>query len=477
MSLKRKVLTGVKWVALANIFQQIISLVGLVIFAKLLSPHDFGTFSILMVFIGFLAIFSELGTSAAVIHIKNPSQKLLSSIFYFNLSIGLFLAALLALSSGAIASYFDNPTLAPMLLVVSLNFIIISFEIVPKTLLQKDMNFKYLSLINSMTILTGLVVGLVAAYKGLGAYSLVLQFMVNSVLNVGFIWYFSTWRPSWYFALADIKQIWGYTSHLSVFTIINYFSKNADNFLIGKYLSSSALGVYSLGYRIMLYPLQNISITLMRVLFPAFSSIQDDNIAFKKAYTRVIFFIALITFPIMTGLMATAPLLVDVVFGDKWEGLGLLLVILAPSGLLRSVYATVGTIFMAKGSTDIQLKIGAFNALLTVLGFIIGLQWGIHGVALAYLVVNIIMLYPIFSISWKQIELGFMEGMRVLFPLFSIAAIMGLSIYLLDFTILIHLESKLLRLIALVSIGIGIYLSLIHIKYGGIKKLIGEMRG
>jgi len=476
VNLKQKVFNGVKWVAFANIFQQLVSLIGLVIFAKLLTPDDFGTFSILMVFIGFLAIFSELGTSAALIHIKEPTDELLSSIFYFNLFVGTSLAFLLAFSSDYIANYFSNSELATLLWIVSFNFIIISFTIVQRTLLQKDMNFKYLSLITSFTILIGLIVGLIAAYRGMGTYSLVLQFMVNSLLDMIMLWYFSIWRPKLFFSLSEIKKIWGYTSNLSLFTIINYFSKNADNFLIGKYLSSSALGVYSLGYRIMLYPLQNISTTLMRVLFPAFSTLQDDNNKFKKSYLKVIFTIALVTFPIMIGLMVTAPLLVDVIFGKKWQGLGLLLVILAPSGLLRSIYATVGTIFMAKGSTDVQLRIGIVNALLTVAGFIIGLQWGIHGIAWTYLIVNLIMLYPIFLISWKEIELEFMEGMRTLLPVLRHAIVMGIITYLLGLVFSLFIESNYIRLIMMIVSGIGSYLFILHLHYGSLKILIQKIK-
>ena len=111
MSLKIKVFTGVKWVALANIFQQILSFGSIIIFAKLLSLDDFGAFSILMIFTGFLAIFSDMGTSAALIHEEKPSNQLLSSIFYFNLFIGATLAGSLILFASSIATYFENAQL------------------------------------------------------------------------------------------------------------------------------------------------------------------------------------------------------------------------------------------------------------------------------------------------------------------------------------------------------------------------------
>ncbi len=476
MPLKKKVFTGVKWVALANIFQQILSLVSIVIFAKLLSPDDFGTFSILMVFTGFLAIFSDMGTSAALIHIVKPSEKLLSSIFFLNLFIGAVLAVGLILLSSTIAVYFEKPQLEVLLQIISLNFVIVSFGIVQRTLLQKSIEFKHLSLINSLALLVGLISGLIAAYNGFGIYSLIIQMIITSLLGTGLIWYYASWRPQWYFSLDEIKKIWKYTSNLSVFTIINYFSKNADNFLIGKYLSMSALGVYSIAYRIMLYPLQNISKILMRVLFPAFSKLQNDDDKFRKVYLRVIFYISLVAFPIMSGLVATADILVDVLFGNKWEGLAMLIIILAPSGMIRSVFTTVGTIFMAKGNTDTQLKLGTVNAILTVLGFIIGLNWGVNGVALSYLIVNLIMFYPTFKISWGQIELSVKDGLAEIAPIFAISILMALGVYFSDFLLFNTIENQFFRLFLMIILGISLYIIMLKIRYGSIKVLLNELK-
>ena len=453
MSLKHKVLTGVKWVAIANVFTQILSVVSIIIFARLLSPDDFGTFAILMIFIGFLGIFSDMGTSAALIHIKNPSNSLLSSIFYFNIFIGFSLAVILMLLSESIATFFDNPQIRNMLYVISFNFIIVSFGVVQKAILQKNMNFKNLSLIQSVAMFLGVFIGILSAFSGLGVYSLIIQTLTTSIIGTILIWLYTSWRPEWIFSLKEIKQIWSYTANLSAFEFINYFATNADNFLIGKYLSTASLGVYSLAYKIMLYPLQNISRILMKVLFPAFSQLQDDNQAFKNAYLRVIFYISLITFPMMTGLMATNEILVDVLFGDKWQGLALLLLILAPSGMLRSIYTTVGIIFMAKGNTAMQFKLGTVNAILTVLGFIIGLKWGVIGIALSYLIVNLIMFYPIFHISWGQIELNILDGLRKISPIFFISVFMGLFVYMIDYVLFYQINNMLIRLILMILSG------------------------
>jgi len=476
MALKKKVLNGVKWVALANIFGQILSLVSIVIFARLLSPDDFGTFAILMIFIGFLGIFSDMGTTAALIHIQKPSNLLLSSVFYFNLFIGIILTVAMILLSSPIATFFNNPQIIDMLQIISLNFIIVSFGVVQKALLQKRIDFKHLSLIQSVAMFIGIFIGISSALFGLGVYSLIIQTLVSSIIATVMIWFYAEWRPEWNFSLNEIKKIWKYTSNLSVFEFINYFSMNADNFLIGKFLTSSALGVYSIAYKIMLYPLQNISRILMRVLFPAFSTLQNDNQKFKKVYLRVIFFISLVSFPLMAGLIATSNVLVDVLFGDKWEGLAILLIILAPSGMMRSVFTTVGSIYMAKGNTDTQLKLGTVNAILTVIGFIVGLNWGVNGVAFSYLIVNLIMMYPIFYISWKQIELHVYEGISEITPVFIISVLMGLGVYFSVLLLFHTIETQLIRLILMIIVGLLLYLLMLRLRYGNLRSLINELR-
>ncbi|MEA3456067.1 MAG: MOP flippase family protein [Campylobacterota bacterium] len=476
MSLKAKVLSGTKWVAFANLFKQLLQVLSLIVFARLLTPDDFGLFAILMIFVNFLLMFTDMGTASALIHIKNPSQKLLSSVFFFNLFVGVALCLLLMLLSGPIALFFENPPLKELLGLISLNFVIVSLGIVQKARYEKELDFKNLTLIESASVLIGIMAGIVAAFKGLGVYSLVIQTLTTSILAVMMIWIIAKWRPLLYFSLSDIKSIWGYTANLTTFNFVNYFARNADNFLIGKFLSSSALGVYSLAYSIMLYPLQNISRVLLRILFPAFSHIQDDNEKFKKAYLRTIFFIALVSFPIMTGLIVTAETLVSLLFGDKWENLAVILMILAPVGILQSIGTTNGSIYMAKGNTRLLLKVGIWSTIVTILFFVGGIFFGVEGVALSYLLSNLILFYPVFKVSWGQIELSVSEGVRTLMPLLIISSLMGLGVWLIEKVLQPFALSPLSLLAVMVFGGILLYLGMIRVKYGKFTILLRELK-
>lgn len=476
MSLKQKVFTGTKWVALANIFRQILQMISLIVFARLLSPDDFGMFAILMIFVGFLTMFTDMGTSAALIHIKNPSDKLLSSVFYLNLLIGLMLSVFLILMSNPVALFFEIPKIEVLLEIISLTFIISSFGVVQKTLYEKHLNFKTITIIEMFAAVSSVIIGISAAFYGLGVLSLILQTLSYNILLVILLWIYSDWRPMYYFAQDDIKHIWQFTKNLSLFNIVNYFARNADNFLIGKFLGSSALGVYSVAYKIMLYPLQNISRTLLRILFPAFSHIQDDNKKFQKVYLRVIFFIALVTFPLMIGLMSTADILVPVLFGDKWKNLHILLIILSPIGMIQSIVTTTGSIYMAKGNTKTLMKIGFISSTVTVLFFILGLPFGVEGVAFSYLLSNLIMLYPVLKISWGQIELSVKQGIVKVLPILIISILMGIGVVLVGKIIDSIFSYDLLKLVIMISSGVLIYYILIIWKYGNVKTLLSELK-
>lgn len=476
MTLKLKVLSGVKWTVSANIIKQVMNLVSIVILARLLTPDDFGVFAILMIFIGFLGMFVEMGSSAAIIHMDKISDKLLSSIFYFNVFSGVLFCILLFVLSGPISVFFENPEIEELLKWLSFTFVIGSFSGVQKALFSKKLEFKTISIIGTVTTFSSLAIGIVAAINGFGVYSLIIRTMADTILLTTLTWYISSWKPGLMFSLEELKKVFHFATNLTGYTFINYFSKNADNFLIGKFLGSSNLGVYNMAYNIMLYPLQNISHVFMKVLFPAFSLIKDDNEKFKRGYLRVIFFVALVSFPLMTGLMATSEIFVSVVFGEKWHNLAIILLIMAPIGMIQSIAGTTGSLYLAKGNVKTLFKIGSLNAIVAVVSFIVGIPFGIEGVALSYLVANIIMLYPVLTIAWRQIDLGIKEGLSEIYPILLFSTIMGVAVAFLGKNFEDIIEGQIVRLIAMVLSGIIIYLILLRIKYGNLIDMFNEIR-
>ena len=168
------------------------------------------------------------------------------------------------------------------------------------------------------------------------------------------------------------------------FNVVNYFARNIDKLLIGKFLGDQALGYYTLAYKIMLYPLQSISWVIGKVMFPAFSKIQHDLEKVRTAYLKMVKAISLVTFPMMFGLFAVAPEFVHVIYGPKWEPLILLIRILCFCGIVQSIGTTVGNIILSQGKSGLQLRFGILGTIFAAIAIMGGLKLGIVAIALFY---------------------------------------------------------------------------------------------
>jgi O-antigen/teichoic acid export membrane protein len=432
MSLRESAASGVKWSTTSQAGRQVMQLASTIVLARLLSPSDFGLVGMAMVVIGFLALFKDLGTAAAVVYQRSLSDELLSSIFWANVVFGVMAAAVLFSTAPFVAGFYDEARLTPILEVLSLTFLISGVSILQQALLERGLAFRALAKVETFATASGAAVGIGLALLGAGVWSLVGQALSVAAITTVLLWVSSTWRPKWVFRWVEVKAVGSYSLNLTGFNIFNYFSRNADYLLIGRFLGAQDLGYYTLAYRIMFYPLQNISAVIGRVMFPVYSQIQDDDARFRRAYLRVAGVIALIAFPLMLGLMVASETFIRAVLGSQWVPVAILLVILAPVGLVQSVGTTVGAIYQAKGRTDLMLRWGIFSGALVLLAFMIGLRWGIVGVAVAYAVATLILAYPSFAIPFRLIglrvrDLGTVLWRPLLSSLLMVVVLLGLK--------------------------------------------------
>lgn len=416
--LKHRAASGIKWSAVSQTGRQGTQLLTTIILAHLLSPADFGLVGMAMVVIGFINIFKDLGTAAAVIQRKELPEALLSSVFWVNVGFGtlvMVFAFFLAPVSGFL---YREPRVTPVLQVLSLSFFISSFGTLHQAQLERSLSFNSLAKLEITAVFVGAVVGIGLAFAHAGVWSLVFQSLATASITTLLLWFLSSWRPQWSFHWREVKTIAHFSLNLTGFSIFNYFARNADYFLIGRYLGAQDLGYYTLAYRILLFPLQNITAVIERVMYPVLATLQADNSRFTSAYLRVTGTIAFISFPLMVGLFLMAEPFVLVIFGDKWQPTTLLIMIFAPVGMAQSIGATVGAIYQVKGKTDWMFRWGVGSSTLVVIAFLSGLHWGIIGVSVAYAIASFILLYPSFYIPFQLVHLKFVELLKILRPHF-----------------------------------------------------------
>lgn len=215
---------------------------------------------------------------------------------------------------------------------------------------------------------------------------MVLGGLIAQTVTIPLIWKISQWRPSFSFQKEAFRDLFSFGAHLTGASMINYFARNADNLIIGKFLGATPLGYYSLAYNLMLKPLQYLSGNIGRVLFPTFSTMKDDKERTKNAYLKIIQFISFFTFPMMLGLLYVAPEFIEVVYTTKWIPVVPVLQVLCIIGAIQTIGTTVGTIYMSQARTDLQFKYTLIFTPIIVASFLVGIQWGIIGVALCYLI-------------------------------------------------------------------------------------------
>lgn len=461
-NLRNQTLSGLGWSGVAQVVRQLLQFIVSVILARLLSPEEFGLIGMIIVFTGFAGLFSELGLGAALIQKLDMDERHLNSVFWVNIGAGIILTGTIVGAAPLIASFYDEPALRPLTMLIALNFIIGSFNVVQNALLNKNMDFRRLAQIQiTATSLAG-IIGITMALTGFGVWSLVWQSLMLTTVSVVMMWWVSAWRPTLSFETGALKELLGFSSNLLGFHILNYWMRNLDNVLIGKFIGSSALGIYTRAYSLMLLPVSQISRVVSKVMFPALSTIQHDIERVKRIYLRSTRTIALVTFPLMIGLLVVAKPFIITVYGDKWREVIPILQIFCLTGIAQSIGTTVGWIYTSQGRTDIMLKWGIFSGIVRGIAFIIGLRWGVIGVAVAYVLSGYVILwYPSWTIPGRLINLRFSEMLRNLSTPFYCATAMGVLVWGLGF-LLPFGWPEWAYLALQVSFGALVYILLIH---------------
>jgi len=444
---------------IATIGRQVLSIASMATVARILGPGAYGIMAMAVLVLLLVSILRDLGTGTAIIQRPEVNDRLLSSLFWLNFLSGLVIALTLIVASGLVARFFKMPALVPILCVLSSSFWLVSCGIVHNSLLMREMRFRTLAFCDLGAALIAYVTALACALSGLGVWSLVLANVTNSVVATVCYWIAAGWRPNWAFDTAELKSIMKFSLNLTGFVFLNYFNRNADNMIVGKFLGDAALGDYQMAYNLMLTPLQNVTSVVAQATFPSFSRIQNDLQRFRSAFVRECMLVGIISFPMMAGLGVVAGPLILVVLGGKWVGAIRIFKVLAPVGLMQSVNSLVGQIYTARGRTDLMFRWSIFAVTVCVTAFLVGVRFHALGVAAAYCIVYFgILMYPGFVIPFRLIDLKFMDFTAAIFPQLLITLLMASGCFVwLQGIKLIGINSPLFSLVTTSLLGLIAY--------------------
>ncbi len=392
---KTKIIKGGFYLTIVNTLSQILAIVVNIVLARLLLPEDFGLVALTMTYIGFITLFTNMGFGSSVIHEGSSTQKQLSSIYWLNYGLSIFSFLIIILTAHLAAEFYDEPKLTKIVYVAAINILLNPFYGIQFKLLERDLEFKSISKINLSGTLIGSLAAIVGAYLGLGVYALVLQSLVSSFIRLILVLVYRNWWPNFHFNFTEIKHMVWYSMRFKATQMSMYFERNIDYLILGKFFTSAILGYYAFAYNIMYTPVKRISYIFSEVLFPSFSSFKNDKQKIIKGYFKSVNLIALVSVPAMTILAFNADLIINLVFGQKWDAAIPIVRILCFAGAIQSISQFGGVIFSSIGKPEVAMYVSVGRTILTALAIVVGVQYGVLWVAY-FLVISKILSYILF---------------------------------------------------------------------------------
>ena len=390
MNLKKLVLTSLSWAIGAKALGQLVNWAITLYVIRILSVEDYGLMAIAMGFIAILLPLSELGLGSALVQRKELDDVIIGKTFGFVVLASALCALAFYLFSPLIASLFDAPKLDPVIKVLSLSLIVLSFGIVPRALLQRDLDFKSQSIVDLVSGISGGVVALFMAIRGYGIWALIGSFLTNAIMSsVGLVIIARFWRwPN--FNLRGLTDVMSFGKWLTLNQFAWLLWAQADVLIIGKILGERLLGFYSVAKHISILPQGKLQGILNLVAFPAYSKTRQSGENPAYYFVKYLRMSSLVTFPVFAGLSLVAPEFVMLILGEKWQNaiLPIQLISLAmPFKVLESAFApflyALGHVKKSLGNVLI-----AFALMVTLL--MIGTQGGLAGVASAWAVSTVL---------------------------------------------------------------------------------------
>jgi PST family polysaccharide transporter len=458
--LKTRSLNAAAWSIGGQILKTALAFAIFAVLARLLSPEDYGMLGMVMVLVYFARVFTDSGFNIALVQAQDLEEVHYSSVFWLNLAAGLVLTLGFLFAAPAIAAFYGRPELEPLTRVLSFTFLVWAIGLIQTTLLVKELAFARLTLIELAAHALGGITAVVMALAGCGVWSIVIQALLVPLLTSALLWMHSSWRPAAVFHWPAIRQLSGFSLNLLGNNVLNYWARNIDYLLIGKFLGAVPLGFYNRAYSVMMLPITNLSQAISRALFPSLSRIQSDPARVKAVFLRVARVVAFLAYPAILGLIAIAPHFIELVIGEKWMPMVPVLRILCIVSLIQCTSSLIGNLYMSQGRTDLQFRVTFWLRLNLIAGIAIGLNWGIEGVATGYLIAVLVNQIPNFHYGGALVGLRYREYVATNAATLACAAFMALSVFGLSM-ILDQRVPLWLAVVAEILSGIVIYAMLV----------------
>jgi O-antigen/teichoic acid export membrane protein len=374
---------AVRWNSLAVVGKQVFLFGSAVVVARVLGPDTYGVISAAMVYVTFTMLLLDQGLAAALVQRKDLSARAPGAVATLNLAAAVVLGGLTWLTAPWLADFFHTDALADVLRLLGAGLVLKALAIVPRALQSRALTFRAIATADVAGAAAGGLAAVGAAVGGLGAFTVVVQVVVMDAVTAAVLLRAQR-GPAPNLALGELRPLLPFGLRVLATNGIAYFSRNADNILIGRFLGVSQLSLYGMAYRVLVVPVQLIGQTVSRVMFPVLSRLADDRAALGRNVLRAVELLSFVAVPLMGLAAVSAHELVEVVLGTEWLPAATVLTVLAVAGARETVVYVTPSLMKATGRVKLLVRYEILATAVQVGGIIAGLRWGILGVALGY---------------------------------------------------------------------------------------------
>lgn len=456
-TLRSLVLSGFAWSVGTSVLVQISRVVFAIALARFLTPREYGLAAMALVFSALALAFADLALGVGLVQRAEISEADRSTVFWTSVGVGVLLTAGGIAASGPLASFFGEPDVQTLFVVLSFSFVVGSLGATHAALLHRAMDFRSIGVRVSASTLIGGIVGVVLAAAGFGAWALIVQQLCVSVVATTLLWVSMPWRPRLVYSMRSLRELGSFGGKIFGVRVADYVRLNGDKLLIGRLLGSASLGTYSVAFNILLAPVSRFLLAVTDTLFPAFARLQDDPARMGSVWLRVNRVVSAAFVPALLGLAVVASDFVSVALGQKWAGVAPLLQIMALGVIAHAVSLVGAEVLKALGRGGPLLWFYVAETAVLLAAILVGLQWGVVGVATAFALVSVPTRAYFIRMTGRAIGVSFGRFLA------SLSGVGEASLALVAATLaarMLLLETAApawLRLLVVIAIGVAVY--------------------
>jgi len=407
-NLKRRGFNAVVWDFFGKMARHGTSLIVTIFLARLLEPSDFGLIAMIMVIVMVAMVFTDVGLGSALIQRRRVLPVHYASVFYFNVFIGGVLTLITFSSASWISDFYENEQLIPIIQVMAILFVINAFSSVQVNKLRKELNYAALAKADVHAAVLSGIISVTLAFYGAGVWSLVAQVLSGGIFKNIFLWKASKWVPSLLFSFKALRQLWGFGFRIFLSAFLEIVFSRLDILIVGKLFTPAILGFFDQAKRLKEMIIQYSSGSIMSVLFPVLSKVQNDLPRFQNIVIKTLGIISFIVFFLLGVMYLISEELIVLLFTEKWLPSVEYFKILVLSSFGYPVSALLVSTLSSRGNSKAFLRLDISKKILQSINLYVGFLWGIEGYLYGLVIVSVLGVSLNILFASREIKLPFL---------------------------------------------------------------------